>query len=44
MNSGGTLKLPGNATPYEKENWNINRLLGRRFKASSIRWLNANEI
>jgi hypothetical protein len=44
VNSGGTLKLPGNATPYEKENWNINRLLGRRFKASSIRWLNANEI
>ena len=44
VNSGGTLKLPGNATTYEKENWNINRLLGRRFKASSIRWLNANEI
>jgi hypothetical protein len=44
VNSGGTLKLPGNATPYERENWNINRLLGRRFKASSIRWLNANEI
>jgi hypothetical protein len=44
VNSGGTLKLPGNATAYEKENWNINRLLGRRFKASSIRWLNANEI
>jgi len=44
VNSGGTLKLPGNATTYEKENWHINRLLGRRFKATSIRWLNANEI
>jgi hypothetical protein len=32
------------ATPAERENWNINRLLGRRFKATSIRWLNANEI
>ena len=42
--NGGTLKLPSNATTYEKENWNINRLLGRRFKATSIRWLNANEI
>jgi hypothetical protein len=44
VNSGGSLKLPGNATTYEKENWHINRLLGRRFKATSIRWLNANEI
>ena len=42
--NGGTLKLPSNAMTYEKENWNINRLLGRRFKATSIRWLNANEI
>ncbi|MEY4307153.1 MAG: hypothetical protein RJA95_521, partial [Verrucomicrobiota bacterium] len=41
---GSTYRLPANATNYEKENWNINRLLGRRFKASSIRWLNANEI
>ena len=40
----GAYRLPTNATAYEKENWNINRLLGRRFKASSIRWLNANEI
>jgi hypothetical protein len=39
-----TYRLPAGATAYEKENWNINRLLGRRFKASSIRWLNANEI
>ena len=37
-------RLPNNATDAEKENWNINRLLGRRFKATSIRWLNANEI
>jgi branched-subunit amino acid aminotransferase/4-amino-4-deoxychorismate lyase len=42
--NGGSLKLPTNATTYEKENWHINRLLGRRFKATSIRWLNANEI
>jgi hypothetical protein len=38
-----SIRLP-NATPAERENWNINRLLGRRFKATSIRWLNANEI
>ena len=37
-------RLPNNATDAEKENWHINRLLGRRFKATSIRWLNANEI
>jgi hypothetical protein len=42
--SGSTYRLPASATQYEKESWNINRLLGRRFKASSIRWLNANEI
>jgi hypothetical protein len=42
--SSGNYRLPAGATAYEKENWNINRLLGRRFKASSIRWLNANEI
>jgi len=42
--SGSTYRLPAGATQYEKESWNINRLLGRRFKASSIRWLNANEI
>jgi hypothetical protein len=42
--NGGTLRLPANATTFERENWNINRLLGRRFKATSIRWLNANEI
>jgi hypothetical protein len=41
---GGTYRLPANATQFERENWNINRLLGRRFKATSIRWLNANEI
>ena len=40
----GTYRLPANATPVERENWNVNRLLGRRFKATSIRWLNANEI
>ena len=40
----GFNQLPNNATDAEKENWNINRLLGRRFKATSIRWLNANEI
>ena len=40
----GFNRLPNNATVAEKENWNINRLLGRRFKATSIRWLNANEI
>ncbi|MFN5656423.1 MAG: hypothetical protein ACK47U_11205, partial [Verrucomicrobiota bacterium] len=39
-----SIRLPANATPAERENWNINRLLGRRFKATSIRWLNANEI
>lgn len=37
-------RLPANATATERENWNVNRLLGRRFKATSIRWLNANEI
>jgi hypothetical protein len=42
--SSGNYRLPTGATAFEKENWNINRLLGRRFKASSIRWLNANEI
>jgi hypothetical protein len=42
--SGSTYRLPAGATQYEKESWNINRLLGRRFKASSIRWLNPNEI
>ena len=42
--SGSTYRLPASATQYEKESWNINRLLGRRFKASSIRWLNPNEI
>jgi hypothetical protein len=41
---GGTYRLPANATAVERENWNVNRLLGRRFKATSIRWLNANEI
>jgi hypothetical protein len=40
----GNIRLPANASPAERENWNINRLLGRRFKATSIRWLNANEI
>jgi hypothetical protein len=40
----GSYRLPANATAVERENWNINRLLGRRFKATSIRWLNANEI
>jgi hypothetical protein len=40
----GTYRLPANATATERDNWNINRLLGRRFKATSIRWLNANEI
>jgi hypothetical protein len=44
LNANGLLKLPTNATPFEKENWHINRILGRRFKATSIRWLNANEI
>ena len=44
LNAGGILKLPANATPAEKDNWHINRILGRRFKATSIRWLNANEI
>ena len=37
-------RLPNNATDSDKDNWHINRLLGRRFKATSIRWLNANEI
>jgi hypothetical protein len=36
--------LPGNATQIEKEGWVINRLLGRRFKTTNVRWLNANEI
>jgi len=44
LNAGGILRLPTNATPFERENWHINRILGRRFKATSIRWLNANEI
>jgi hypothetical protein len=47
LHAGGAasnIRLPANATPFERENWNVNRLLGRRFKATSIRWLNANEI
>ena len=44
LQSPGTYRLPTNATAAEREAWNINRLLGRRFKASSLRWLNANEI
>ncbi len=42
---GSTYREPlQSASQAEKDSWNINRLLGRRFKATSIRWLNANEI
>jgi hypothetical protein len=45
VNSAGTLGgLPSDATADEKSAWKINRLLGRRFKTTNIRWLNANEI
>ena len=45
VNSSGALGgLPSNATQIEKEGWVINRLLGRRFKTTNVRWLNANEI
>lgn len=43
-NAAANYRLPTNATLAERETWNINRLLGRRFKATATRWLNANEI
>ena len=45
VNSAGSLGgLPSDATTDEKNAWKVNRLLGRRFKTTNIRWLNANEI
>ena len=41
---GSPANLPSNATQAEKDAWPVNRILGRRFKATSIRWLNSNEI
>jgi hypothetical protein len=38
------LGLPSGSSPTDKDSWIINRHLGRRFKTTSIRWLNANEI
>ena len=37
-------RLPTTATPADQANLNVNRILGRRFKTISTRWLNANEI
>ena len=45
VNANGTLGgLPAGFVQADKEGWIINRLLGRRFKTTAIRWLNANEI
>ncbi len=49
VNSDGALGgLPSTgstkATQAEIDGWAINRLLGRRFKTTNVRWLNANEI
>ena len=42
--TGGLSNLTPGATPADKEGWVLNRHFGRRFKTTSIRWLNANEI
>ena len=45
VNANGSLGgLPTGYSQTDKESWMINRHLGRRFKTTSIRWLNANEI
>ena len=45
VNANGSLGgLPTGYSPTDKDSWIINRHLGRRFKTTSIRWLNANEI
>ena len=45
VNANGSLGgLPSGYSQTDKESWMINRHLGRRFKTTSIRWLNANEI
>jgi hypothetical protein len=45
VNANGSLGgLPTGYLPMDKDSWIINRHLGRRFKTTSIRWLNANEI
>lgn len=45
VNFNGSLGgLPTGYTQTDKDSWIINRHLGRRFKTTSIRWLNANEI
>jgi hypothetical protein len=37
-------RLPNGSTANEQANLTVNRILGRRFKAISTRWLSANEI
>ena len=45
VNANGSLGgLPTGYSQTDKDSWIINRHLGRRFKTTSIRWLNANEI
>ena len=45
VNANGSLGgLPTGYSQTDKDGWIINRHLGRRFKTTSIRWLNANEI
>jgi hypothetical protein len=45
VNANGSLGgLPSGYSQMDKDSWIINRHLGRRFKTTSIRWLNANEI
>jgi hypothetical protein len=45
VNANGFLGgLPTGFSQADKDSWIVNRHLGRRFKTTSIRWLNANEI
>ena len=44
VDSLNVLGLPSGYSQTDKDSWIINRHLGRRFKTTSIRWLNANEI
>ena len=44
VDSFNVLGLPSGYSQTDKDSWIINRHLGRRFKTTSIRWLNANEI
>ncbi|MEI6794694.1 MAG: hypothetical protein WCL05_05595 [Verrucomicrobiota bacterium] len=45
VNANGSLGgLPSGYSATDKDSWILNRHLGRRFKTTSIRWLNANEI